>query len=192
MGRGLPVCGHLRRLRSRLGSAREGAPSNVQLQCRRLEGAWWRGSGWPPASIQGSTLSFGFPSVHKGLAAVSNPCLRGVLAMHAVAGAGTLPLTTQLTGQAQGSSGLGTGRGPLGAVGAGLQGHLPATPLQPLTWPPAATWFEHVSMLVIMLNCVTLGMFRPCEDVECRSERCSILEVGHRRAVRAPLVTSDP
>ncbi|XP_035311174.1 voltage-dependent T-type calcium channel subunit alpha-1H isoform X1, partial [Cricetulus griseus] len=37
-------------------------------------------------------------------------------------------------------------------------------------------WFEHVSMLVIMLNCVTLGMFRPCEDVECRSERCSILE----------------
>ncbi|XP_063082325.1 voltage-dependent T-type calcium channel subunit alpha-1H isoform X1 [Cavia porcellus] len=37
-------------------------------------------------------------------------------------------------------------------------------------------WFEHVSMLVIMLNCVTLGMFRPCEDVACRSERCSILE----------------
>ncbi|XP_036159074.1 voltage-dependent T-type calcium channel subunit alpha-1H isoform X1 [Myotis myotis] len=31
-------------------------------------------------------------------------------------------------------------------------------------------------MLVIMLNCVTLGMFRPCEDVRCRSERCSILE----------------
>ncbi|XP_053412030.1 voltage-dependent T-type calcium channel subunit alpha-1H isoform X2 [Nycticebus coucang] len=37
-------------------------------------------------------------------------------------------------------------------------------------------WFEHVSMLVIMLNCVTLGMFRPCEDVECHSERCAILE----------------
>ncbi|XP_022372250.1 voltage-dependent T-type calcium channel subunit alpha-1H [Enhydra lutris kenyoni] len=37
-------------------------------------------------------------------------------------------------------------------------------------------WFEHVSMLVIMLNCVTLGMFRPCEDVECQSERCSTLE----------------
>ncbi|XP_073916569.1 voltage-dependent T-type calcium channel subunit alpha-1H [Castor canadensis] len=31
-------------------------------------------------------------------------------------------------------------------------------------------------MLVIMLNCVTLGMFQPCEDVECRSERCNILE----------------
>ncbi|XP_073492514.1 voltage-dependent T-type calcium channel subunit alpha-1H isoform X2 [Aquarana catesbeiana] len=37
-------------------------------------------------------------------------------------------------------------------------------------------WFEHFSMLVILLNCVTLGMFQPCEDVECLSERCSILE----------------
>uniref|UniRef100_A0A8C5TSU5 Ion transport domain-containing protein n=1 Tax=Malurus cyaneus samueli TaxID=2593467 RepID=A0A8C5TSU5_9PASS len=32
------------------------------------------------------------------------------------------------------------------------------------------------TMLVILLNCVTLGMFRPCEDVECQSERCTILE----------------
>ncbi|KAK2502308.1 hypothetical protein MC885_013208 [Smutsia gigantea] len=31
-------------------------------------------------------------------------------------------------------------------------------------------------MLVIMLNCVTLGMFQPCEDLECRSKRCSTLE----------------
>ncbi|XP_075174449.1 voltage-dependent T-type calcium channel subunit alpha-1H isoform X3 [Anomaloglossus baeobatrachus] len=31
-------------------------------------------------------------------------------------------------------------------------------------------------MLVILLNCVTLGMFQPCEDVECLSERCTILE----------------
>uniref|UniRef100_A0A8C0F282 Calcium voltage-gated channel subunit alpha1 H n=1 Tax=Bubo bubo TaxID=30461 RepID=A0A8C0F282_BUBBB len=35
---------------------------------------------------------------------------------------------------------------------------------------------EHISMLVILLNCVTLGMFQPCEDVECQSERCTILE----------------
>ncbi|NXN62268.1 CAC1H protein, partial [Rynchops niger] len=41
---------------------------------------------------------------------------------------------------------------------------------------PLLTWFEHVSMLVILLNCVTLGMFQPCEDVECQSERCTILE----------------
>ncbi|XP_063286517.1 voltage-dependent T-type calcium channel subunit alpha-1H isoform X3 [Pelobates fuscus] len=31
-------------------------------------------------------------------------------------------------------------------------------------------------MLVILLNCVTLGMFQPCEDVNCESERCTILE----------------
>ncbi|XP_018092078.2 voltage-dependent T-type calcium channel subunit alpha-1H isoform X2 [Xenopus laevis] len=37
-------------------------------------------------------------------------------------------------------------------------------------------WFEHVSMLVILLNCVTLGMFQPCEDTNCMSERCNILE----------------
>ncbi|XP_066529784.1 voltage-dependent T-type calcium channel subunit alpha-1H [Hoplias malabaricus] len=39
------------------------------------------------------------------------------------------------------------------------------------------TWFEHVSMLVILLNCVTLGMYQPCEDVKCQSERCVILQV---------------
>uniref|UniRef100_A0A3B5AMY1 Voltage-dependent T-type calcium channel subunit alpha-1H n=1 Tax=Stegastes partitus TaxID=144197 RepID=A0A3B5AMY1_9TELE len=45
----------------------------------------------------------------------------------------------------------------------------------PLT--PSRTWFEHVSMLVILLNCVTLGMFQPCEDVTCQSEWCRILQV---------------
>uniref|UniRef100_A0A667WG65 Ion transport domain-containing protein n=1 Tax=Myripristis murdjan TaxID=586833 RepID=A0A667WG65_9TELE len=35
----------------------------------------------------------------------------------------------------------------------------------------------HVSMLVILLNCVTLGMFQPCEDVSCQSEWCLILQV---------------
>uniref|UniRef100_A0A8C3AVY2 Calcium channel, voltage-dependent, T type, alpha 1G subunit n=1 Tax=Cyclopterus lumpus TaxID=8103 RepID=A0A8C3AVY2_CYCLU len=32
------------------------------------------------------------------------------------------------------------------------------------------------SMLVILLNCVTLGMFHPCEDIICESERCKILQ----------------
>uniref|UniRef100_A0A3Q1EQH8 Voltage-dependent T-type calcium channel subunit alpha n=1 Tax=Acanthochromis polyacanthus TaxID=80966 RepID=A0A3Q1EQH8_9TELE len=32
-------------------------------------------------------------------------------------------------------------------------------------------------MLVILLNCVTLGMFQPCEDVTCQSEWCRILQV---------------
>lgn len=37
-------------------------------------------------------------------------------------------------------------------------------------------WFERFSMLVILLNCVTLGMFHPCEDVACDSQRCKILQ----------------
>ncbi|XP_045443424.1 voltage-dependent T-type calcium channel subunit alpha-1I isoform X3 [Pipistrellus kuhlii] len=38
-------------------------------------------------------------------------------------------------------------------------------------------WFECVSMLVILLNCVTLGMYQPCDDMDCLSERCKILQV---------------
>ncbi|XP_064011287.1 voltage-dependent T-type calcium channel subunit alpha-1I isoform X3 [Pogoniulus pusillus] len=38
-------------------------------------------------------------------------------------------------------------------------------------------WFECVSMMVILLNCVTLGMYQPCEDMDCLSERCKILQV---------------
>nr|XP_048673823.1 voltage-dependent T-type calcium channel subunit alpha-1G isoform X9 [Caretta caretta] len=38
------------------------------------------------------------------------------------------------------------------------------------------TWFERLSMLVILLNCVTLGMFHPCEDMACDSPRCRILQ----------------
>ncbi|XP_056111695.1 voltage-dependent T-type calcium channel subunit alpha-1G isoform X6 [Rhinichthys klamathensis goyatoka] len=37
-------------------------------------------------------------------------------------------------------------------------------------------WFERASMLVILLNCVTLGMFHPCEDSHCDTERCEILQ----------------
>jgi hypothetical protein len=38
-------------------------------------------------------------------------------------------------------------------------------------------WFERVSMFVIILNCITLGMYKPCEDQpKCTSTRCFILE----------------
>uniref|UniRef100_H9H9E8 Voltage-dependent T-type calcium channel subunit alpha n=1 Tax=Monodelphis domestica TaxID=13616 RepID=H9H9E8_MONDO len=47
-------------------------------------------------------------------------------------------------------------------------------PVAPLT--ATRTWFERVSMLVILLNCVTLGMFQPCEDIACDSQRCRILQ----------------
>uniref|UniRef100_A0A672FRY9 Ion transport domain-containing protein n=1 Tax=Salarias fasciatus TaxID=181472 RepID=A0A672FRY9_SALFA len=39
-----------------------------------------------------------------------------------------------------------------------------------------STWFERVSMMVILLNCVTLGMYQPCENIDCSSERCQILQ----------------
>uniref|UniRef100_A0A8C9Z733 Voltage-dependent T-type calcium channel subunit alpha-1H n=1 Tax=Sander lucioperca TaxID=283035 RepID=A0A8C9Z733_SANLU len=42
-----------------------------------------------------------------------------------------------------------------------------------ICWKPNS----HISMLVILLNCVTLGMFQPCEDVTCQSEWCRILQV---------------
>nr|KAF6493945.1 hypothetical protein HJG63_001991 [Rousettus aegyptiacus] len=42
---------------------------------------------------------------------------------------------------------------------------------------PYPLWFECVSMLVILLNCVTLGMYQPCDDMDCLSDRCKILQV---------------
>uniref|UniRef100_A0A4W4E999 Ion transport domain-containing protein n=1 Tax=Electrophorus electricus TaxID=8005 RepID=A0A4W4E999_ELEEL len=38
------------------------------------------------------------------------------------------------------------------------------------------TWFERVSMMVILLNCVTLGMYQPCENIDCSSQRCQVLQ----------------
>nr|XP_045595060.1 voltage-dependent T-type calcium channel subunit alpha-1I-like [Procambarus clarkii] len=39
------------------------------------------------------------------------------------------------------------------------------------------TWFERVSMFVILLNCVTLGMYQPCVDEVCSTNRCKILQM---------------
>ncbi|XP_055304336.1 voltage-dependent T-type calcium channel subunit alpha-1G [Sitodiplosis mosellana] len=38
-------------------------------------------------------------------------------------------------------------------------------------------WFERVSILVILFNCVTLGMYQPCVDDECVTNRCKILQI---------------
>ncbi|XP_022091428.1 voltage-dependent T-type calcium channel subunit alpha-1I-like isoform X3 [Acanthaster planci] len=43
--------------------------------------------------------------------------------------------------------------------------------IQLVCWP----WFERISMAVIILNCITLGMYEPCEK-ECTSTRCVVLE----------------
>ncbi|XP_076872172.1 LOW QUALITY PROTEIN: voltage-dependent T-type calcium channel subunit alpha-1I [Brachyhypopomus gauderio] len=31
-------------------------------------------------------------------------------------------------------------------------------------------------MMVILLNCVTLGMYQPCENIDCSSQRCQVLQ----------------
>ena len=40
-------------------------------------------------------------------------------------------------------------------------------------------WFERVSMFIIIVNCITLGMYQPCENIDkkCTSIRCVVLEV---------------
>jgi hypothetical protein len=51
------------------------------------------------------------------------------------------------------------------------------------TWPRsfclrmiASPWFERISLFVIMINFITLGMYRPCEDIVCSSTRCYALQ----------------
>lgn len=39
-------------------------------------------------------------------------------------------------------------------------------------------------MMVILLNCVTLGMYQPCEDMDCLSDRCKILQVSRLSSCR--------
>ncbi|CAG9531711.1 unnamed protein product [Cercopithifilaria johnstoni] len=37
-------------------------------------------------------------------------------------------------------------------------------------------WFDRITMFVILINCVTLGMYRPCEDNDnCTTYRCYVL-----------------
>uniref|UniRef100_A0AC35G2Z4 Ion transport domain-containing protein n=1 Tax=Panagrolaimus sp. PS1159 TaxID=55785 RepID=A0AC35G2Z4_9BILA len=39
-------------------------------------------------------------------------------------------------------------------------------------------WFDRITMGVIILNCITLGMYRPCEDgADCQTYRCHILSI---------------
>uniref|UniRef100_H3D515 Calcium voltage-gated channel subunit alpha1 I n=1 Tax=Tetraodon nigroviridis TaxID=99883 RepID=H3D515_TETNG len=37
-------------------------------------------------------------------------------------------------------------------------------------------WFERISIMVILLNCVTLGMYQPCENIDCASDHCQVLQ----------------
>ena len=38
-------------------------------------------------------------------------------------------------------------------------------------------WFERVTMIVILINCITLGMYKPCADSNTCNRKCLILKV---------------
>ncbi|XP_015794203.1 voltage-dependent N-type calcium channel subunit alpha-1B-like [Tetranychus urticae] len=38
-------------------------------------------------------------------------------------------------------------------------------------------WFERISMMAILLNCITLGMYQPCVDEVCHRSQCKALQV---------------
>uniref|UniRef100_A0A3Q2PDK8 Voltage-dependent T-type calcium channel subunit alpha-1I-like n=1 Tax=Fundulus heteroclitus TaxID=8078 RepID=A0A3Q2PDK8_FUNHE len=48
--------------------------------------------------------------------------------------------------------------------------------LKQTTCPRSLCIRMRVSMMVILLNCVTLGMYQPCENIDCSSDRCQILQ----------------
>ena len=38
-------------------------------------------------------------------------------------------------------------------------------------------WFERVTMTVIIINCITLGSYQPCQDASYCDHKCQILKV---------------
>ena len=40
-----------------------------------------------------------------------------------------------------------------------------------------SSWFERLTMTVILINCVTLGMYKPCADTNHCNRKCLFLTV---------------
>ena len=40
-----------------------------------------------------------------------------------------------------------------------------------------SSWFERLTMTVILINCVTLGMYKPCADTNICNRKCLFLTV---------------
>uniref|UniRef100_A0A8C9WSZ3 Calcium voltage-gated channel subunit alpha1 H n=1 Tax=Scleropages formosus TaxID=113540 RepID=A0A8C9WSZ3_SCLFO len=99
-------------------------------------------------------------------------------------------------GEEEGSS---TGNAPAGSSGSSGQDHAPdlvvddeeqvlypgLAPVvffcvkqttRPRSWCLRMVCNPYPFMLVILLNCVTLGLFQPCEDIRCQSQWCAILQ----------------
>ena len=53
-------------------------------------------------------------------------------------------------------------------------------------------WFERLTMMVILINCVTLGMYKPCADTNHCNRKCLFLTV-HRAILSCPtFIASEP
>ena len=39
------------------------------------------------------------------------------------------------------------------------------------------SWFERITMIVILINCITLGMYKPCADSTTCNRKCFLLKV---------------
>lgn len=63
----------------------------------------------------------------------------------------------------------------------------PTRPTVVINCCATCTWFERVSILVILLNCITLGMYQPCVDDDCVTNRCKVLQVS-----RCSTITHTP
>uniref|UniRef100_A0A4W5RCY4 Ion transport domain-containing protein n=1 Tax=Hucho hucho TaxID=62062 RepID=A0A4W5RCY4_9TELE len=48
--------------------------------------------------------------------------------------------------------------------------------LKQTTFPRSWCIRARCSIMVILLNCVTLGMYQPCENIDCSSDRCKVLQ----------------
>ena len=44
-----------------------------------------------------------------------------------------------------------------------------------------SSWFERLTMTVILINCVTLGMYKPCADTNHCNRKCLFLTVEQER-----------
>ena len=49
------------------------------------------------------------------------------------------------------------------------------------------SWFERATMTVILINCITLGMYQPCEDTSICDQKCKMLKVCNDSSYLKPI-----
>ena len=47
-------------------------------------------------------------------------------------------------------------------------------------WINFFSWFERISIIVIVINCISLGLYDPCQNkggTDCKTAKCHALEI---------------